>query len=285
MKNLIVLKPYGWCFGVESAIKTFINIKNKLSNLKIYVIGDLVHNKQSLDLIKGHNIKFIKTSNAKIILRNINSNKSVIIFPAHGYQKDIFEYAQKKFKYIYNLTCPYILNTISIICKKLNEKRPIYFYGIKQHPETKAILSINSSIKLVSSLKRLSLIKNGYLFNQSTIPKILIEKNLRQKSLKYISTTCGSTNQRHINILNLPSNIDLLLIVGDKKSNNANTLYKLAKLKKINTQLIQTFNQINKRYLNNIKTCAITSSTSTPKKIVDEIINKLSNYGELSNKQ
>lgn len=273
MKKIILLKPYGWCIGVKLAIKKFNKIKQEHKNKKIYVMGDLVHNKFSLDLIKNKNIKFINTNNQILFLSELNKD-SVIVFPAHGYDCSTFLYAQKKFKFVYELTCPYIKSNIKLIKNLLSEGKHVYFFGLKNHSESRAILSIDKSIKLITSLRQIKNIsKNSFLLNQSTFP-IRYLKNL-SKNINYIPTTCPATNQRHENILNLCPNIKLLIVVGDKKSFNTINLYKLAKDKGLNTKLISSCDELQKINFENITNCAITSGTSTPKKVVDDVEKKL----------
>jgi 4-hydroxy-3-methylbut-2-enyl diphosphate reductase IspH len=88
MTKVKLLKPYGWCNGVESAFKRMKQIENLHPNYKIYMMGGLVHNQNSLKLIKSKNIFFIESINQISFLKSIKNKNSVVVFPAHGYSLD-----------------------------------------------------------------------------------------------------------------------------------------------------------------------------------------------------
>jgi 4-hydroxy-3-methylbut-2-enyl diphosphate reductase len=162
----------------------------------------------------------------------------------------------------------------------INRKNKIFYFGLKNHSETKYIMSMNKSIKLIESLNGIKNIKSKiYLVNQSTIPVNTIKEHIcNNKNISHIKTTCSASNLRYNNILKLPKNIDLLLIVGDKTSNNTMSLVNLGKQMKIKTKLVQSQNDIIKSDFNDIKTCYLTSGTSTTKKDVEDIYKKITSF-------
>ena len=243
-------------------------------------MGDLVHNNESLDLLNSKNMHFVHDKEKRSFLKKITNQNSVIVFPAHGCDVVTLQYAKKKFKYVYELTCPYIKNIIKVINKLLNSGKRVAFYGIKDHAETRAILSTNKNIQLVNSLQELNKIRaTTYLVNQSTTPINEIKKAIdKNKNIIFIPTTCSSVKIRHNNILKLHKNTDLLFVIGDQHSNNTMTLCRLAKTRNIKTKLVSSRKDLNKNTFKGIETCALISGTSTPKQTVDEIINKIKQF-------
>lgn len=277
MRKIILLKPYGWCSGVKIAIKKFNSIKQRHSNCDIYILGNLIHNKNSLMQIKDTTTHFLNVKDQLLYLHKLNPFQSVIVFPAHGHLKNIYEFARKKFKYVYELTCPFIKKNINLINSLSKQNHRVFFFGDKNHTETKNILSSNESVRLVTSYNDVNKInEHAYLFNQSTYPTCLIDENITNKKVKCMKTTCIATNDRYKNILSLSSRVDLLLVVGDKNSFNTNMLCNLSKQK--HTALIQSAKDLKKINFINVKICAITSGTSTSKSDVEKIINKLITY-------
>jgi 4-hydroxy-3-methylbut-2-enyl diphosphate reductase len=113
--------------------------------------------------------------------------------------------------------------------------------------------------------------------NQTTISKsvateVLSALSIRTHTINYINSTCRAASQRHNNILNL-KNVDLLLVIGDKHSNNANQLVDLAQKKNIDTKIIQFKTDVTKQMLKGIKHLAIASATSVSSEEVKKIIN------------
>ena len=72
-------------------------------------------------------------------------------------------------------------------------------------------------------------------------------------------------------------NVDGLIIVGDQKSNNTKNLLKIANEKKLDAILIENINQLEPLWLKNKETVAVTSGTSTPLELVNEVIDYLKN--------
>ena len=87
---------------------------------------------------------------------------------------------------------------------------------------------------------------------------------------------CSATRIRQENILNLKE-VDGLIIVGDQKSNNTKNLLKIANEKKLDAILIENINQLEPLWLKNKETVAVTSGTSTPLELVNEVIDYLKN--------
>ncbi|MDR0739358.1 MAG: hypothetical protein LBF00_00510 [Mycoplasmataceae bacterium] len=288
MKKIVILKPCGCCYGVRQAIKKINSICKKHQKQKIYLIGWLVHNTQIMQKIRNKHVIVLNDNNHSRIssLKEIKDHNAVIVFSAHGTPIDALKYACQRFTNVYDLTCQYVNNNLAIAQKLLKKKYKILYYGKKKHPETKAIKSLSKNIHVIESTNDISKINKQakYAFiNQTTAPTYLVKKIIKlihQKNYKtkIINTTCLSTRQRYSNIENL-TNIDFLLVVGDKASNNANQLLNLAKIKKINCKLIQTKNQINKKMFKRINTLAITSATSVSTtdflKIIDKIKQKM----------
>ena len=81
----------------------------------------------------------------------------------------------------------------------------------------------------------------------------------------------------NIPIINIKENYDLIIIVGDKLSNNSKQLYELAK-KKTNAILIESILDLDINELLNKENIAITSGASTPSSIVDQIYNFILNF-------
>ena len=51
-----IIPPFGFCFGVKKAIEDAIKIKKENPNKRIFIYGDLVHNKHVMDYLVSENI-------------------------------------------------------------------------------------------------------------------------------------------------------------------------------------------------------------------------------------
>jgi 4-hydroxy-3-methylbut-2-enyl diphosphate reductase len=280
------IKPYGLCLGVKNAVSRFKQILKLYKNKQIYLVNPIAHNQILMDSITKNHKVIIKDKKQSTIdfVRSIVDKESVIVFSAHGAEKQSLEFASKHFKYVYNLTCPYILKNINLMNKFIKQKYKIIFIGKKQHPETKNILSLNKSIILydIQNAKnnKLNKLEKYLIINQTTLNNDLLNgihnkliSKVNKKSI-FTNTTCNQTLIRYKNISKL-NKTDLLIIVGDVSSNNTNNLKFVAEQNNIKSFLISSVEDIRNINVNKFNKIYITSGTSTPNKLVEDVYKAL----------
>ena len=280
--KVLKLTPYGYCKGVYDAINTVLSIKEKYPSTPIYCIGQIVHNQYINEKIAQCGIKIIEKDKLEA-LKEINSG--VVIFSAHGTSKEILDKAKDKGLIVIDTVCPFVKKGMDIIDSYLKENYEIIYIGKKNHPEAIASTSISNKIHLVETLEDLKQLKINtdkiFLTNQTTISVNDLKQFYEFAKEKYPNLTlsdeiCSATRIRQENILNLKE-VDGLIIVGDQKSNNTKNLLKIANEKKLDAILIENINQLEPLWLKNKETVAVTSGTSTPLELVNEVIDYLKN--------
>lgn len=280
--KVLKLTPYGYCKGVYDAINTVLSIKEKYPSTPIYCIGQIVHNQYINEKIAQCGIKIIEKDKLEA-LKEINSG--VVIFSAHGTSKEILNKARDKGLIVIDTVCPFVKKGMDIIDSYLKENYEIIYIGKKNHPEAIASTSISNKIHLVETLEDLKQLKINtdkiFLTNQTTISVNDLKQFYEFAKEKYPNLIlsdeiCSATRIRQENILKL-KNVDGLIIVGDQKSNNTKNLLKIANEKKLDAILIENINQLEPLWLKNKETVAVTSGTSTPLELVNEVIDYLKN--------
>ena len=287
--KIVRLIPYGFCFGVINAYNKTMNIINNNPDRKIYMLGWLVHNNEVINELskKGVIILDDKNTSRYELVKSINDFNAILILSAHGTPKDVIELAREKKLEIHDLTCKFVYKTHEIIINKINEGYDVLFIGKKNHPETIAILNINQNIRLIESeddINKLS-IKNKKIFctNQTTLGKIFFQKTITLLRSKYPyieveNDICDATNLRQEAVLNMSSDIDICIIIGDARSSNCNELYKLAKIRVKDSYIVQNLDDLENIDFSQKKKCAITAAASTPSWLIDNIVEKLENF-------
>ena len=280
--KVLKLTPYGYCKGVYDAINTVLSIKEKYPSTPIYCIGQIVHNQYINEKIAQCGIKIIEKDKLEA-LKEINSG--VVIFSAHGTSKEILNKARDNGLIVIDTVCPFVKKGMDIIDSYLKENYEIIYIGKKNHPEAIASTSISNKIHLVETLEDLKQLKINtdkiFLTNQTTISVNDLKQFYEFAKEKYPNLIlsdeiCSATRIRQENILKL-KNVDGLIIVGDQKSNNTKNLLKIANEKKLDAILIENINQLEPLWLKNKETIAVTSGTSTPLELVNEVIDYLKN--------
>ena len=118
---------------------------------------------------------------------------------------------------------------------------------------TQTTLSLNDTSAIINILKR-------------KIPTI-VGPNL--------DDICYATQNRQVAVSKLADLSDLVFVVGGENSSNTNRLAEIARKKSIPVYRISGKRDIQKKWLDGIKTLGITSGASSPEVLIDEILELL----------
>ena len=277
-----ILKPVGYCAGVQNAINVAYKAKQENPDKDVYVLGMLVHNNFVVNQL---NEKGIRTT---FDLKEIPDG-SVIIFSAHGHKKEFDAIVKEKNLIVYDAICPKVLSNIELIKKNLAEGHEIIYIGQKGHPEAEACLSLNKKVILFSKniLKNYQSIQDDspLVINQTTL-NILDMKDIHNEILEVFphariaDEICGATRLRQEAIKNASSDVDLIIVVGDVNSSNTRRLLEIAKQThpQMMSTMISSADELEESLLQNKNHIVISSGASTPNEIIDAVYNKVINY-------
>ncbi len=273
--------PIGFCKGVNLAVQKVYEVIETYPHLPIYCIGQIVHN----DIVNQDFVKKgvkILTVNKEEAIDSIS--QGVVIFSAHGTNPLLIQKAKEKNLIVIDTTCFYVKKEMQVILKYIKKQYDIIYIGKKNHPEAQAICSLSSHIYLIENLqdaKQLHLEnKKIFLTNQTTI-SILDLKEIFEyfkkiyPSIIFGDELCSSTRLRQEAILSLNKNVDGIIIVGDKHSNNCTNLYLLAQKKKIPSIMISNEKELDMHWLKNKQHIVLFSGASTPLSLVQAVENTI----------
>lgn len=284
------LIPRGFCKGVVDAYVKTKEIALNNPNKKIYMIGWLVHNSHIINELRNMGIEVITDSNISRyeVVKNIeNTENSIVIFSAHGTDSKAINLSKMRNIEYFDLTCEYVYKTHKLIIKNLKMHKTILFIGKNNHPETLAILSISKKIFFIETLDdakkiNLPLDENIFLTNQTTISiydfyEIIHYLKKKFKNIAFKNDICNATKERQEAIINMDESIDILIVVGDKKSSNSNKLVEIAKKNNVDSYLLESICDIKWEWFKNKKHIGISSGCSTPTYITNDVIISINN--------
>lgn len=282
--NVIEIKPNGLCGGVIRAIKMITDCLNDPKTIKpIYMMGNLIHNKHVVESITNQGVILVKDNYIEAI-NKINSG--TIIFTAHGISPKIYELAFDKGLNIIDTTCPKVLKIHNQIKELVKNGEKILVIGNKNHPEVIGYLGISPDISVYNEGMDVS--EYSYVVNQTTLVyddvlEIFDEIKKNNKNITIHEEICSATKERQFGLKSKLNDIDCLVVVGDKTSNNCNSLVSLGKNSNIDSYLLESVNDLNDYDFSSYKKVGVTSGASTPRKVLVEVIEALENYNK-SNK-
>ena len=278
MMEIIVGKTAGFCFGVERAVE---GAKKALKeNEEVCCLGELAHNNYVLEQL--YKIGLIQIED----INDAPENSKVIIRP-HGEAPKTYETAKKRKLELIDLTCPRVEKVHDIAEKYKSKGFAIIITGEEQHPEvigTKGWAGDNSYIvQNAEQLRNIDTSGKTCLISQTTFSVNEFEKiteylNQTNKNIEIINTICETTKERQKEVKEIAKNVDLMIIIGGKKSDNTTKLVKIAETVCENVIRLEDAN-IDVEYVSKFKKVGIMAGASTPKDLIEKIIDMINNKG------
>lgn len=272
-----ILEPKGYCAGVTNAIVLALKAKEEHPNEDVYVLGMLVHNDVVISFLKEKGIYMVNQSEA-----NTLPDGSIIVFTAHGHIKELDDIAEEKKFVVYDAICPKVKQNIEIILNNLKNGHQVIYIGVNNHPEAAAALSLDKNVVLFSKKETFDYSaisdESPLVVNQTTLNTLEL-KDIHDDILKHIPNArvqdeiCNATRKRQQAIIDLPDDVDLIVVVGDKKSSNTNRLLEIAKAIHPNATSVMVNNEkeFNLDLLQNKNRVIISSGASTPLETINAI--------------
>lgn len=283
--ELIKVVPRGYCKGVVRAINIAKETAKNNPDKKIYILGMLVHNSYVIEALKAYNIITIddKNKSREQLLDEID--EGIVIFTAHGIHPLVKKKAEeKKLTYI-DASCLDVLKTQSIVDDYLKKGYEVLYIGKNKHPEASAVCDHNEHVHLIENANDITALpsfEKVFVTNQTTMSYHDVKHLFSLIEDKYENVIisdeiCNATRSRQEAIAKL-ENIDALIVVGDKASNNANRLAQIAKEKNIeHVYLIDDVNDLDIQEILSYNRVAVTAGASTPTYLINQVIYCLEN--------
>ena len=282
--EVIVGKLAGFCAGVENAI----NKANKILDEKVvYCLGEIVHNKQVIEQLENKGM---------ITVGNIEDipDGETVIFRAHGEAKKVYNRAKEKGLEIIDLTCANV-KRIHDKVEKESENFFIIILGKKNHPEvirTKGFAGENSFViesedDILDAYMEYEKtnIGNVYVVAQTTFSSSYFDKLAKEVETNFIEadvvidkTICMATEQRQKETEEMSKIFHTMVIIGGKNSSNTKELVKIAEKNCKKVYSVQTIEDLKEFDFDNTQKIGIMAGASTPKFIIDEIVENLKEY-------
>ncbi len=284
------ITPRGYCYGVVDAMVIARNAAlDKTLPRPIFILGMIVHNKHVTDAFEEDGIITLDGPNRMEILQKVESG--TVIFTAHGVSPEVRELARQKGLVSIDATCPDVTVTHDLIAEKTKEGYDIIYIGKKNHPEPEGAIGVAPEhvhlVQNVADIEELHLTNDKLLVtNQTTMSQWDVMSLMETLKLKYPTIQvheeiCLATQVRQEAVANQAGEADLLIVVGDPRSNNSNRLTQVSEeIAGTTSYRISDLSELQLEWLHGVETVAVTAGASTPTPIVKEVIKFLDQYEE-----
>ncbi len=121
--------------------------------------------------------------------------------------------------------------------------------------------------------------------NEKEFFEVVQELIPKASEVRVFNTICSATQIRQESGRNLADQVDLVLVVGDRKSSNTTTLFKECSNSGVPTYLIQSAEEIQHDWLNGVNRVGITAGASTPDWKIKEVVDRMTMFDEQENQE
>ncbi|MBK8175164.1 MAG: 4-hydroxy-3-methylbut-2-enyl diphosphate reductase [Rhodospirillales bacterium] len=285
--RVLLAKPRGFCAGVERAIE-IVERALALYGPPVYVRHEIVHNKHVVESLRAQGAVFVEE------LDEIPEG-AVTIFSAHGVSTAVVEEAQRRNLPVIDATCPLVTKVHKEGRNHARKGREVILIGHAGHPEVEGTQGrIPGGVHLVSRAEDVAAIdvrdpeKVAYV-TQTTLSvddtRDIIEA-LRARFPKIsgpdVRDICYATQNRQQAVRELVAQVDMLLVVGARNSSNSNRLREIGAESGVPSYLIDDAHGLEPSWLENVRTVGVTAGASAPEKLVQDLIDRLGDFGSVS---
>jgi len=288
--EVIKISPRGYCYGVVDAmVLAQQTARNFDFPRPIYILGMIVHNSHVVEAFEREGIITLDGPDRLSMIDNID--KGTVIFTAHGVSPQVKQKARDKGLMVVDATCPDVTRTHDLIKEKVAEGYDIIYIGKKGHPEPEGALgNAPEKVHLIETLDDLEQLEcdNAKIIvtNQTTMSQWDIKHIMNRCISKFPhaeihNEICLATQVRQEAVAEQAKEADLLIVVGDPKSNNSNRLAQVSQeIAGTEAYRVGDVTEIKKDWLLGKKKVAVTAGASTPTPITREVIQYLEQFDE-----
>lgn len=262
----------GTCFGVDDAIEAALDPRFQDGGLTI--IGQLVHNPQTMDRLRRHGVTMIDSLSEPIHTKNV-------MITAHGAPESLKQSAREKGYHVYDASCPLVMRVHVAIRKLVDDGFFPVVFGQEFHVEVRGIVGDLAEYAVLGTLDDLDKLegksKVGIVCqttHQLEYAQTLLagmRERFPDMEVKFVDTICKPTKDRQNAAKELADMADIMLVIGGYNSSNTKKLKKVYDDKGIPAYHIERAAEIKPEWFQGREHVGITAGTSTPADVIQEV--------------
>lgn len=278
--KVLIADEFGFCFGVERAVDMVEDAVQAGDTVR--TLGPLIHNDQEMQRLAGEGVATISEP------IQIGRNETAVI-RAHGVTPDVQRELTERASKVVDATCPFVTRVQRLASRAAEQGRHVIVIGNPDHPEMIGVKGYAPEHAFVirdeTEVDTLPALNNPLVVSQTTIKAQTFfdaAEAIKEKAIgkiEVINTICSATRDRQDAARALSSMVDVFYIIGGHHSSNSVKLLAVCKENCENSFLIETEDEIDEKVLDNAATVGITAGASTPKWLIDRVVERVESIG------
>lgn len=285
VETVILAEPRGFCAGVEMAVET-VERALRRHGAPIYVFHEIVHNAHVVRDFTKRGVRFVQSIDEV-------PQGGRLVFSAHGISPAIWQQArEKQLELVIDATCPLVEKVHREVRKFSAAGYWIILVGHEAHDEIigtrgeapdriRVVANVDEAREVsVADPDKVVALTQTTLSVDDTREII---QTLKEKFPKLLTAAkediCYATQNRQDAIKQLSKEVDLVLVIGSRNSENSNQLRKVAEGQGKPAYLIDDHHGIDPRWLVGKRRVGVTSGASAPERLVQDTVEYFKQLG------
>ena len=274
--RVIQAESAGFCYGVERAVKLAEQTAKEKGGC--VMLGSIIHN--------AHVVQELETLGCRTVngVEEVRSGDTVII-RSHGERKQVLEQLEAAGAICVNATCPNVLRIQKLVAQADGEGRIPIIIGEEHHPEVLGAASWSARSLIFETPEKLREWLDSDEKNRS-LPLVAVAQTTCIRSLwetsskilkkectnaKLFDTICNATQRRQSEAAELAAKVDVMVVVGDRKSANTQHLTEICSERCPQVYQIEGASELEPNFLKGCSVAGLTAGASTPASIIKEV--------------
>lgn len=283
--DVVKITPRGYCYGVVNAINLVKKVAQDPTVPKpVYVLGLIVHNRHVVAELSEYGVISLDGADRLQLLEQIDHG--TVIFTAHGVSPAVRARAAAKGLHCVDATCPDVTRTHDLVRELVGLDYHIIYIGKKGHPEPEGAIGVQPDrVHLIENSADLQALKlppgKVAVLTQTTLSQwdtaaLINAVQARYPQVKVYNEICLATQQRQEAAVAQAAEVDLVIVVGDRRSNNSGRLVQVVReVAGRSAYLVDNPDELDPAWLAGVRRVAVTAGSSTPSPITRAVIRRL----------
>lgn len=276
IRKVVIAQPRGYCAGVEMAVETVERTLQR-HGAPVYVFHEIVHNQHVVQDFTRRGVRFVQSIDEV-------PRGAKLVLSAHGVSPAVWQKAkEQQVEIVIDATCPLVDKVHREVRKFAAQGYWIILIGHESHDEI-----IGTSGEAPERIRIVADVADARAVHIPDPDKVIVLTQttlsvddtrevidvLKERFPRMITPAkediCYATQNRQDAVKQLAGEVELVLVIGSRNSENSNQLCKVARARGTTAYLIDDLHAIDPSWLVGVERVGITSGASAPERLVQE---------------
>ena len=261
----------GMCFGILDALEKARGIRDARN---VTIFGELVHHEDV-----NAELERLGFRSEPEFTRNLPETQGVLI-TAHGISDIRRAELEKAGKTLVDATCPLVRRAHDSARELARDGYHVLVLGKKGHVEVRCLVEDLTSFDIVESeddVEALEAKRLGIVCQTTTRSEVAdrLLRKVRERNpdaeIRFVDSICNPTREHQEAVEQLLEDVEILVVVGSRHSNNSRQLIDRARVRGVTAYLVPFATDIDDEWFDGKKLVGLTAGKFTLIEAVDEV--------------